>query len=92
MEKLLKGRGILRRGDAVSLGIFSIWGMANLTTVTFNCILGHSHSVPISIECKCQSQFSLYSFSSCLQGVYFLFTPYRCYFLFQSENVVLIYS
>ena len=39
MEKLLKGRGILRsRGfyrkevNAVSLGIFSTWGVANVTT------------------------------------------------------------
>ena len=55
-------------GDAVSLGIFSSWGVANVTTVTFHC-----DSVPISIERRCQSLFSLYSFSSCLQGVYFLF-------------------
>ena len=60
MEKLLKGRGILRRedsvgkGDAVSSGIFS-----------------SIPSVPISTECRCQSLFSLYSFSSCLQSVYF---------------------
>ena len=39
MKKLLKGRGILRRGDsvgkgdAVSLGIFPRWGVANVTTV-----------------------------------------------------------
>ena len=40
MEKLLKGRGILQeRGDVVSLGIFSTWGVENVTTVTFNCIL-----------------------------------------------------
>ena len=42
MKKLLKVRGILRKGDsggkedAVGLGIFSSWGVAN---VTFNCIL-----------------------------------------------------
>ena len=36
MQKLLKGRGILTRGDAVSLGIFSSWGVATVTTVTFN--------------------------------------------------------
>ena len=47
MEKLLKDRGIIRRGDsvgkgggdAVSLGIFSSWGVANATTVTFKYIL-----------------------------------------------------
>ena len=46
MEKLLKGRGILRRGDsvgkegdAVSLSIFSSWGVTNVTTITFNYIL-----------------------------------------------------
>ena len=46
MEKLVKGRGILRgegfcrKGrDAVILGIFSSWGVANVTTVTFNYIL-----------------------------------------------------
>ena len=39
MKNLLKGRGILRRGDsvekgdAVSLGIFPRWGVANVTTV-----------------------------------------------------------
>ena len=43
MEKLLKGRGILRsggfcrKGDAISLGIFSNWNMANV--LTFNYIL-----------------------------------------------------
>ena len=26
------------RGDAVSLGIFSSWGVTNVTTVTFNYI------------------------------------------------------
>ena len=31
MEKLLKGRGILRSVDAVSLGIFSSWNVANIT-------------------------------------------------------------
>ena len=47
MERLLMGRGTLRRrgedsvgkvGDAVSLGISSSWGVANVTTVTFNYI------------------------------------------------------
>ena len=54
VEILLKGRGILRREDAVSLGIFlaGVWQIG--------------HSVPISIECRCQSLFLSYSFSSCL--------------------------
>ena len=30
------GRGILRRGDAVSLGIFSRCDVGNVTTVAFN--------------------------------------------------------
>ena len=50
-------------GDGISLGIFPGWGKVNATTVTFNYI----------IECRCQSLFSLCSFSSCLQGVNFLF-------------------
>ena len=34
MEKSLKGRGdSVGKGDAVSLHIFSSWGVANLTTV-----------------------------------------------------------
>ena len=41
MEKLLKGRGIPIRGDSVGKwGIFSSWGVANVTNVvTFNYIL-----------------------------------------------------
>ena len=48
MEKLLKGRGNPKKGGfcrkggmllVVSLGIFSGWGVANVTTVTFNYIL-----------------------------------------------------
>ena len=46
MEKLLKGRGDPKKGafcrkggDAVSLGIFSSWGVANVITVTFYYIL-----------------------------------------------------
>ena len=46
MEKLLKGRrgpkkggDSVGKGDAVSLGIFSSWGVANVTTVTFKYIL-----------------------------------------------------
>ena len=43
MEKLLKGRGdSVRKGGMLlvfTLGIFSGWGVANVTTVTFNYIL-----------------------------------------------------
>ena len=44
MEKLLKGRGILRRGDSVGkegmllVWVFSSWVVANVATVTFNYI------------------------------------------------------
>ena len=55
-----KKEGILQeRRDAVSLGIFSSWGVANVH-------LGHS--VPISIECRCQSLFPLYIVTLCCQG------------------------
>ena len=48
MEKLLKGRENPKKGEfcrkggmllVVSLGIFSCWGVANVTAVTFNYIL-----------------------------------------------------
>ena len=41
MEKLLQGKGdsVGKGGDAVSLGIFSSWGVTNVTTMTFNYIL-----------------------------------------------------
>ena len=32
--------------------------------------MANGHSVVISTECRCESMFSLYSFSSCLMGVY----------------------
>ena len=44
MEVLLKGRGILRRGDSVGkegmllVWVFSSWVVANVATVTFNYI------------------------------------------------------
>ena len=56
MEELLKGREILRRGgfcgkggDAVSLGIFSSWGVANVITVTFNYILVIVFLFPLNV-------------------------------------------
>ena len=73
MEKLPKGRGdsVAKGGwgGGVILGIFLGCGKCNYCK--FQLHLGHS--VPVSIECRRQSLFSLYSFSSCLQGVYFLF-------------------
>ena len=55
MEKLLgrgdpKKGGILQEGeDTVSLGIFSSWGMANVTTVTFNDILVIVFLFPLNV-------------------------------------------
>ena len=57
MKKLLKGRGILIRGvgilwesrHAVSLGIFFSWGVANVTTVTFNYILVIVFLFPLNV-------------------------------------------
>ena len=104
MENLLKGRGdpkkggiIQEREDAVSLGIFSSWGVANVTTVTFNYILVIVFLFPLNVGVS-PCFHCTYSFSFCLQGVYFLlqvtyflFASWRCHFLFQSEHVVLIY-
>ena len=51
----MKGRGILRRGDsvgkgdAISLGIFSNCGVANVTTVTFNYILVIVFLFPLNV-------------------------------------------
>ena len=45
MEKLLKGRE-----DAVSLGIFSSWGVANVTAVTFNYILVIVFVFPLNVD------------------------------------------
>ena len=56
MEKLLMDRGILkRRGfcrkgeDAVRLGIFSSWVVANVTTVTSNYILAKVLLFPLNV-------------------------------------------
>ena len=56
MEKLLKDRGILRRGgfcrkggDPVILGIFSSFGVANVATVTFNYILVIVFLFPLNV-------------------------------------------
>ena len=59
MERLLMGRGTLRRKgedsvgkeeDAVSLGISSSWGVANKTTVTFNYILVKLSLFPLNVD------------------------------------------
>ena len=43
------------REDTFSVGILSSWGVTNVTAVTFNYIF--VHSVPVFIECRCQSLF-----------------------------------
>ena len=48
MEKLLNGRGILRRGDDISLGIFSSWCVANVI-ITFNYILVIVFLFPLNV-------------------------------------------
>ena len=56
MEKLLKGRENPKKGDsvgngdAVSLGIFSSWGVANVTAVTFNYILVIVFVFPLNVD------------------------------------------
>ena len=55
MEKLLKGRGILRRGNSIGKGgcclsgYFSSWSVANVTTVTFNYILVIMFLIPLNV-------------------------------------------
>ena len=53
MDQLLKGRGILRehsvRKGVLLVWIFSSWGMANVTTVTFNCILVIVFLLPLNV-------------------------------------------
>ena len=56
MEKLLKGRQdpkkgriLQERGDAISLGIFSSWAVANVTTVIFNYILVIVFLFPLNV-------------------------------------------
>ena len=49
MEKLLKGRGDPKKGDAVSLSIFSSWGVANVITVTFYYILVIVFLFPLNV-------------------------------------------
>ena len=53
MEILLMGRGEDSAGkeeDAVSLGISSSWGVANVTTVTFNYILVKVSLFPLNVD------------------------------------------
>ena len=38
-----------KRGDAVNLGIFSSWGVANVTTVTFSYILVIVFLFPLNV-------------------------------------------
>ena len=39
-----------KEGDAVSLGISSSWSVANVTTVTFNCILVKVSLFPPNVD------------------------------------------
>ena len=108
MEKLLKGRGILRRGDsvgkeggAVSLGIFPSWGVANVTTITFNYILVIVFLFPLNVgvsPCfRCTVLVPVYRvYTSCFHNTIvrscyrlhnFLFASWRGYLFFVSECV-----
>ena len=56
MEKLLKGKGdpkkggfCRKEGDAVSVVTFSSWGVANVSTVTFNYILVIVFLFPLNV-------------------------------------------
>ena len=56
MEELLNGSGDPKKGwfcrkggDAVSLGIFSSWDVANITTETFNYILVIVFLFPLNV-------------------------------------------
>ena len=69
-----KEGGFCRKGGhVISLGIFSGWGVANVTTATFNYILVKVFLFPLNVGV---SPCFHCSFSSCLQGVFFLF-PYQ---------------
>ena len=69
-----KEGGFCRKGGHVkSLGIFSGCGVANVTTATFNYILVKVFLFPLNVGV---SPCFHCSFSSCLQGVFFLF-PYQ---------------
>ena len=57
MEKLLKGKGdpkkggfCRKEGDAVSVVTFSSWGVANVSTVTFNYILVIVFLFPLNVS------------------------------------------
>ena len=59
MERLLVGRGdpkkegkhsVGKEGDAVSLGISSSWGVANVITLTFNYILVKVSLFPLNVD------------------------------------------
>ena len=74
MEKLPKGRGdsVAKEGEGGGVLLFWVFscGVASVTTVNFNYILVIVFLFPLNVGV---TLFSLDSFSSCLQGVYFLF-------------------
>ena len=86
IEKLLKGRGdhqkggiLCERGNAVSLDIFSSWGVANVTTVTFNYILVTIFLFPLNVGVSpCFHCFRLHT--SCLHDAGFLVLVWTCGF------------
>ena len=97
--------GILRRGgfcrkgeDAVSLGIFSSWAVANVTTETSNYILVIVFLFPLNVgvspcfHCTVLVPVSIMLLSVPVTGYILLLAWCRCYVLFQSEHVALIYS
>ena len=49
MGILRKGDFVGKGGDAVSLGIFSSWDVANITTETFNYILVIVFLFPLNV-------------------------------------------
>ena len=102
MQKLLKGRGDPKKGgfcrkggDTFSMGIFSSWGVVNVTTVTFNQILVIVFLFPLNVGVSPCFHCTMYSFSSYLQDVYFLYTSCfhntvvsSCYRLHTSVRII----
>ena len=102
-----RGRGSLGRGDsvgkegvAVSLGIFPRWGVANVTTITFNYILVivflFTLNVGVSPCFDCIVLVPVYRMYTCFHSIVvsscyrlhnFLFASWRGY-LFVSECVI----
>ena len=113
MERLLMGRGdtkkegehsVGKERDAVSLGISSSWGVANVITVTFNYILLKASLFPLNVDVSpcfhgtvlapvCRVNTSCIP-NAVVSSCYRLHTAciLQVLLLFQSKHVVLIYS